>query len=84
MLNEVTSFPFLDIVCTVSAGFDARQGDLLADLQLTASNYAAMTREVMQLADNYCEGRVVSLVEGDYVFETLGEAVHAHVESLLS
>ncbi len=68
----------------ISAGFDARQGDPLADLQLTASDYAAMTREVMQLADKYCEGRIVSVLEGGYVSETLGEAVHAHVESLLS
>lgn len=66
----------------ISAGFDARKGDPLADLQLTAPDYAAMTEEVLQFAQRACQGRVVSVLEGGYVTETLGDVVHAHVLAL--
>jgi len=68
----------------ISAGFDARLGDPLAHLQLTGSDYAEMTKEVMALADRVSERRIVSLLEGGYVTDSLGEVVSQHIAALES
>jgi acetoin utilization deacetylase AcuC-like enzyme len=66
----------------ISAGFDARKGDPLADLQLTGKDYAEMTKEVKQFANRHCQGKIISLLEGGYVTDTLGEVVHQHILAL--
>ena len=38
---------------------------------------------LMALADRYCDGRMVSLLEGGYNLEGLASAVTAHVQTLL-
>ena len=43
-----------------------------------------MTETVIQWADEVCEGRVVSCLEGGYNLDTLGETVRSHVETLSS
>ncbi|HVF31058.1 MAG TPA: histone deacetylase [Pyrinomonadaceae bacterium] len=68
----------------VSAGFDAHLTDPLGQLRLEDTDYAAMTRTVMQWADDACAGRVVSCLEGGYNLETLGETVVTHVRALAS
>lgn len=50
----------------VSAGFDGRRGDPLADFQLSDADFSRLTREVMALADRHCQGRLVSTLEGGY------------------
>ncbi len=42
-----------------------------------------MTRISLALADDYCGGRVVSLLEGGYNVDGLALASAAHVETLL-
>ena len=66
----------------ISAGFDAHRTDPLGQLQLEDPDYVSMTRSVMQWANDVCEGRVVSCMEGGYNLSTLGETVRAHVETL--
>jgi len=68
----------------VSAGFDARRGDPLADFQLSDSDFARLTQEVMVLADRHCQGRLVSSLEGGYALAGLASACTAHVAALLS
>jgi acetoin utilization deacetylase AcuC-like enzyme len=41
-----------------------------------------MTRALKQWAENSCNGRLVSCLEGGYNLETLGETVRAHVREL--
>jgi acetoin utilization deacetylase AcuC-like enzyme len=50
----------------ISAGFDAMAGDPLGGLLLEPEDFWTMTREVMDVADRYCGGRVVALLEGGY------------------
>ncbi len=71
-----------DIV-VISAGFDSRAGDLLGRFTLTDSDFADLTRAVIEIADRHCGGRVVSLLEGGYNLEGLASASRAHVEALL-
>ena len=70
------------LVC-VSAGFDAHREDPLAGLRVTERGYAAATRIVREIAETYCRGRVVSVLEGGYHLTALGRSVEAHLRVLL-
>lgn len=66
----------------ISAGFDAHLTDPLGQLRLEDDDYISMTKTVKQWADETCNGRIVSCLEGGYNLETLGETVRAHVSAL--
>ncbi len=66
----------------ISAGFDAAKGDLLGGMKVTPAGYAALTRVVKVIAEQHCQGRLVSLLEGGYDLEALAAAVEAHVRVL--
>lgn len=68
----------------LSAGFDAHYLDPVGSLGLESADFAEMTRIVMALASSYCEGRLVSALEGGYHLEALAESVHIHLEELLA
>lgn len=67
----------------ISAGFDAHARDPLAEMRVTEEGYKGMTRIVMDLAEDCCDGRVVSLLEGGYDRQALPLAVASHLETLL-
>lgn len=67
----------------VSAGFDAHTDDPLAQLCLNESDYTWITLELVKLADQYAEGRLVSMLEGGYNLEALSGSVSAHLDALL-
>jgi acetoin utilization deacetylase AcuC-like enzyme len=62
----------------VSAGFDAHHLDPLGRQRLEAADFARMTRTVKKLAG----GHIVSLLEGGYHLEALGESAVAHFKAL--
>lgn len=68
----------------VSAGYDGHRNDPLAQLNLTEKAYGQMTREVKGLAREFCDGRLLSLLEGGYDLETLGDCVLGHVKELMN
>lgn len=68
----------------VSAGFDAHQLDPLAGLNLSTEDYAWLTELMVKIADAYCDGKLVSLLEGGYHLDALSESVVAHVQALVS
>lgn len=63
----------------ISAGFDAREGDPLGHLCLTDQDFADLTRMMMNLAADHCQGRLVSVMEGGYHVAGLASGVEAHV-----
>lgn len=67
----------------VSAGFDAHRRDPLAHIQLETSSYAWMTHEVLAWADQHCRGRLVSMLEGGYDLQALGESAAVHLDGLV-
>ena len=67
----------------ISAGFDAHRDDPLADIQVTAEGYRFMTRFVAGLANRYCGGRIVSVLEGGYELSALASSVGTHIQELL-
>jgi acetoin utilization deacetylase AcuC-like enzyme len=66
----------------ISAGFDAHRDDLLGGLALVEADYAWMTRELMAVAAEYSDNRIVSMLEGGYNFTALGRSAVAHVRAL--
>jgi acetoin utilization deacetylase AcuC-like enzyme len=66
----------------ISSGFDARIDDPLGDFTLQDSEFALLTRRVMDWANDYAGGRIVSVLEGGYNLRTLGKTVAAHVRTL--
>src|SRR5262249_5973313 len=68
----------------LSAGFDAHVADPLGQLCLEAEDFAAMTRQVLDVARTHAQGRLVSCLEGGYNLEALAESVQAHLEELLN
>ena len=68
----------------VSAGFDAHRRDPLAPLELETESYGWMTDRLLDLAKRHGEGRLVSVLEGGYDLDALGDSVALHVERLLS
>jgi acetoin utilization deacetylase AcuC-like enzyme len=67
----------------ISAGFDAHMRDPLANINLTEADFGWATKKLMELADRYAGGRVVSLLEGGYDLVGLARSVEAHVDALM-
>lgn len=68
----------------ISAGFDAHRDDPLAGLQLVDADFHWITRELMEVAADTAQGRVVSILEGGYSMAGLTGGVAAHVRALTS
>ena len=68
----------------ISAGFDAHQRDPLAQLELEAVDYLWITGQLRDVARRHCEGRIVSMLEGGYDLQALGESAAAHVGALVA
>ena len=66
-----------------SAGFDAHKDDPLAQLQLTSKDFYEITKRTLDYAKNYCNGKVVSILEGGYDLSALAESTEQHVKALL-
>ena len=67
----------------VSAGFDAHRADPIGSLDLETEDFARMTQLVLQLARQYAQGRLVSVLEGGYQPQALAECVEVHLRGLL-
>jgi acetoin utilization deacetylase AcuC-like enzyme len=66
----------------ISAGFDSRLGDPLGQFTLSDEDFADLTNIMLEIADHYSGGRLVSVLEGGYNLAGLGAGAAAHVEAL--
>ena len=55
----------------ISAGFDAHELDPLGQLRMTTEGFGRLTKALVGLADEVCEGRVVLVTEGGYDLKAL-------------
>jgi acetoin utilization deacetylase AcuC-like enzyme len=67
----------------ISAGFDGHKNDPLAGLCFETEDFVWMTKQLMALADDVCEGRIVSVLEGGYDLPSLASSVVQHVRTLM-
>jgi acetoin utilization deacetylase AcuC-like enzyme len=67
----------------LSAGFDAHKDDPLAQLQLESNDFYNITKRTLEISKQYCDGKVVSILEGGYDLLALQESTGMHVKALL-
>jgi acetoin utilization deacetylase AcuC-like enzyme len=82
MLEEAAARAQPEIVL-VSAGFDAHRADPVGSLGLESEDFDELTKLVVDCAEQFCGGKIVSLLEGGYNLHALAESVQAHGEALL-
>jgi acetoin utilization deacetylase AcuC-like enzyme len=66
----------------ISAGFDSHAEDPIGSLGLETEDFGEQTRSVLAVAEQYAEGRIVSVLEGGYNPPVLAECVSLHLERL--
>ena len=67
----------------ISAGFDAHEADMLANLRLVEADFMWVTEQLCEVAEKMCGGRVVSMLEGGYNLEALARSVSVHLRTLM-
>jgi acetoin utilization deacetylase AcuC-like enzyme len=66
-----------------SAGFDAHIDDPLAQLRLSSEDFYKITKRTLEYSKSFCDGRVVSILEGGYDLKALQTSSQRHVDALL-
>jgi len=59
----------------LSAGYDAHEGDPLAQMSLQADDFAALVWDAQSWADELCQGKLVAVLEGGYNLDALAASV---------
>jgi acetoin utilization deacetylase AcuC-like enzyme len=67
----------------VSSGFDSLAGDPLGGFTLEMEDVDRLTRNLVARATAWCDGRLVSVLEGGYSPERLGTGVVVHLRAML-
>jgi len=70
-------------IILVSAGFDPYVGDPLGEMKVTPEGFACLTRVLLSLADECCQGRLVAVLEGGYHIQGLTKSIRAVLQELL-
>jgi acetoin utilization deacetylase AcuC-like enzyme len=73
---------FIPDVVLISAGFDSLRGDPLGGFTLEYEHVARLTRSIVERAESWCAGRVVSALEGGYAPDRLAAACVVHLRAL--
>ena len=66
-----------------SAGFDAHINDPLAQMGLSTEDYYKITKRTLETSKSFCNGRVVSILEGGYDLKALQDSTQRHVDALI-
>lgn len=70
-------------IILISAGYDAYIEDPYVYLSVTAEGFDAIFRDTKKVADEHCDGRIISILEGGYIYDFLGKAVVEHIKILM-
>ncbi len=73
---------YLPQVLLVSAGFDAHHDDPISKTQVSTEGFAFMARALRYFAEQYCDGRLLFVLEGGYNVNALAESVMATLDVL--
>ena len=66
-----------------SAGFDAHIDDPLAQLRLSSEDFYKITKRTLDVSKPFCNGNIVSILEGGYDLRALQESTQRHVDALI-
>ncbi len=67
----------------ISAGFDAHVADEISQIELFDNDYRWVTEQLVSVAQEHAQGRIVSVLEGGYELGALGRSVVAHINGLI-
>ena len=67
----------------ISAGFDAHKDDPLAQIKLETEDFYNITKRILETSKKYCNGKVVSILEGGYDLKALKDSTKRHVDALI-
>ena len=67
----------------ISAGFDSHKDDPLAQLKLETEDFYTITKRILETSKKFCDGKVVSILEGGYDLQALADSTKRHVDALL-
>ena len=67
----------------ISAGFDSHINDPLAQFKLETEDFYKITKRILKTSKQFCNGRVVSILEGGYDLEALKDSTKRHVDALI-
>lgn len=68
----------------IAAGFDGHKLDAHSGLHFSTSLYGSLGRSIASLAENLCNGRVVSILEGGYHLPSLASSVEEYCRGLIA
>lgn len=67
----------------VSAGFDAHLLDDMSDVELWEADYEWLGQQLLRVASDHCEGRMLSMLEGGYDVGSLARSVMVYINATL-
>jgi acetoin utilization deacetylase AcuC-like enzyme len=67
----------------ISAGFDSHRTDPIGSLGLESDDFETLTSIVLDVANAFAGGKVVSVLEGGYNPQALAESVELHLNKLI-
>ena len=67
----------------ISAGFDAHFLDPLAQFKLKTEDFYNITKRILETSKKFCDGKVVSILEGGYDLQALQDSTKRHVDALI-
>ena len=67
----------------ISAGFDAHKDDPLAQFKLETEDFYTITKRIIETSKKFCNGKVVSILEGGYDLQALRDSSKRHVDALM-
>ena len=71
-------------VILASTGFDAHMDDDMSDIRLSTEGFSWIAQKIVEMANSYAKGRLISILEGGYSLQRLPELARNHVEVLLN
>ncbi len=81
VLNKIKQF--MPEFLLFSAGFDAHIDDPLAQMRLSTEDFYKITKRTLEHSKSFCNGKVVSILEGGYDLKALQSSTQRHVDALI-
>ena len=67
----------------ISAGFDSDARDPLASFKLGTEDFYHITKRILETTKKFCNGKVISILEGGYDLQALQDDTKRHVDALI-
>ncbi len=83
--NKILSniYKFKPEFILVSAGFDAHKNDPLSQINLESKDFYILTELIVEIAEKFSKGRIISFLEGGYNLQALYESSKEHLKALI-